>query len=124
MMPGITAPAQPPAATLTQVYSDIFITSCSVCHGMAPNAGLNGGLGMITSKDAFYTAVVGKAATSMVCTGRGTLIVPFQPVQSLLFQVLTSTPPCGMRMPLGMAPLTDAQMAIFEGWIMAGAKND
>ena len=51
-------------------------------------------------------------------------IVPGDPDNSFLLQKLGPTPPIGVRMPNGLPPLSDAQIALVRTWILEGAYDD
>jgi hypothetical protein len=111
------------APTLTEVYDMVYVTNCAVCHGMAPSDNTNGKLGMIRGKQAFYDALVNKPTQGVQCTGKGMYIVPGNPAMSVLVQKVSSTPPCGVEMPVG-GMLQPAEVKMLTDWIMAGAMNN
>ena len=116
-----------PAATFTQIFDMMYPMStnarCTACHSQPPNDVFNGNLSMGMDKASAYMALVGKQSTSSRC-GRMTYVVPGNPDMSLLYLKLTSTPPCGVRMPNGGDMFSAAQLEMVRGWIAAGAKND
>jgi len=74
------------------------------------------------TKDAAYTALVGKTSSSSMCTGE-TYVKAGDAEGSLLYQKVNAAPKCGMRMPPGgMVPASDVEL--LKSWITAGAKND
>lgn len=98
------------------------MAGCGACHGGAANASLNGGFGGLNSKEAAYTALVGKSSSTAMCMGK-TYVKAGSPDESLLYQKVASTPMCGMRMPPG-GMLPADKVAELSAWIMAGAKDD
>ncbi|NUQ80166.1 MAG: hypothetical protein HUU10_01020 [Bacteroidetes bacterium] len=58
---------------------------------------------------------------------RGSVVVPFQPVFSSLFQHINGSVSAGPvatpRMPLNMAPLPDREIALISQWILEGARE-
>jgi hypothetical protein len=70
-----------------------------------------------------YAALVGKTSKSSKCMGMP-LVMPNQPDMSLLLHKVSANPACGNRMPIGGKPLSDAQLGMIRGWILAGAKDD
>jgi hypothetical protein len=126
---GSAAPAPPPAptATFTEVYAMIFPRTtnahCDMCHGLPPFEQSNGSFSTGFDRASTYASMVGKASTSGACQGR-VFVVPGKPEQSLLLQKVLPDPPCGIRMPNGGAPLTDAQNELIRSWITAGALDD
>ncbi len=111
------------APTLTDLYDMVYVTNCAVCHGMMPSDNTNGKLGMIRNKQAFYDALVNKPAQGVQCTGKGMYIVPGNPTMSLLVQKVSSTPPCGVEMPVG-GMLQPTEVKMLTDWIAAGAMNN
>ena len=61
--------------------------------------------------------VVGVSATA-ACGGQN-LADPASPETSILYLKVTDAPPCGSRMPLGSADLTEAEQACLRDWIAA-----
>jgi hypothetical protein len=114
-------------AKFSEIYPALFpsLTNprCDSCHVMPASEVSNGKLHMGMDKATAYAALVGKTAMGKKCIGRP-LVTPGQPEQSLLLQKLGPTPPCGSRMPIGGAPISDAQLEMVRSWIAAGAKND
>lgn len=121
------ASLQAPAATFTQVYQMLFPRTtnahCDMCHGLPPFDQSNGNLTTGMDRASTRAALVGKASGSSMCSGR-VLVVPGQPESSLLLQKVRPNPPCGLRMPIGGATLTDAQVELIRSWIAAGALDD
>lgn len=117
--------ADPP--TFSAIYPLIFPTStkaqCGFCHGLPPNDKSNGNLSVGADKASAYAALVGKSSTSTKCGGKP-FVVPNQPDNSLFYQKLTSTPPCGDHMPLGGDSLSSDQLNQIRSWIELGAKDD
>ena len=109
------------------IFSDIWINNCAVCHGMAASANTNGNLGGLKGgaggKDNFYNTLVNKPAQGAQCMGMGMYIVPGNPAMSLLVQKVSSTPPCGVEMPVG-GMLDAADAKAISDWIQAGALNN
>lgn len=104
------------------MFASSAAAGCGACHGSGPNPSLNGGLGGLNSKEAAHTALVGKASSSAMCSGK-TYVTAGDPEGSLLYQKVAATPMCGMRMPPG-GMLDAANVELLKGWIMAGARND
>ena len=113
--------------TFSAIYPMLFpadtAAKCNSCHSMPASDVSNGRLHMGTDKATAYAALVGPTAAGSKCTGQP-LVVANQPDMSLLLQKLTNTPPCGERMPLGGAPLSEAQLEMVRTWIADGAKDD
>lgn len=115
------------AATFSDIYAMLFprMTNahCDMCHGLPAFDRSNGNLSTGMDKASTYLALVSKASTSSMCSGR-VLVVPGQPDMSLLLQKVMPNPPCGLRMPNGGAALSDAQIEMIRSWIAAGAHDD
>jgi len=94
------------APTFTQVYA-IISSNCTPCH--VPDT--SGGLNMATRA----------AAHTNLLNGR---VTAGSPAMSRLFCKVSGGPGCGSRMPLGRAPLSDADVRVIELWIAAGAPNN
>lgn len=93
---------------LASIQQDIFAKSCeqSGCHGSnQPAAGLD-----LSSANVESVLVNQPAA---LCNG--TVVVPGDPANSVLFQKLNN-PSCGVKMPIGGA-LSDAQIVCVYQWI-------
>ena len=52
------------------------------------------------------------------------IIIANQPCESILYQKIDVAPPFGSRMPLGLPPLSDAQIQLFHDWIAEGALDN
>jgi hypothetical protein len=70
-----------------------------------------------------YAALFEQVSTSLKCSGMS-LVTPGDPEMSLFYLKLTSTPPCGYRMPNGGRALSRAQLQRVHSWIAAGALDD
>jgi len=125
---GATGPTYAP--TFSAIYKEVLTNgmtgNCSAgfCHGAAPSPTGNGNL-LITfaDKQGAYDGLVNHVSTGgTMCEGR-TLVVPGDSANSLVIQKLSATPPCGLRMPIGV-PLSDAHVAQITQWIDLGAPND
>jgi hypothetical protein len=114
-------------AHFSQIYPVIFPTStiarCNFCHSMPASEASNGKLSVGMDAQAAHASLVGRSSASSRCMGKP-LVTPGHPETSLLLQKLGPTPPCGSRMPVGGAALSDAQMELIRSWIAAGALND
>lgn len=121
------AAAAAPAAHFSDIYTMLFprVTNahCDMCHGLPGFDQSNGNLSTGMDKASTYQALVGKPSASSKCAGR-VQVVPGHPEQSLLLQKVMPNPPCGLRMPNGGAPLSDAQVEMIRSWIAAGAHDD
>jgi hypothetical protein len=116
-----------PGAAFSAIYAMIFPRNsnahCDMCHGLPAFDQSNGNLSTGMDKDSTYNALVGKKSMSSMCANK-IIVDPGKPETSLLLQKVMPNPPCGLRMPNGGAPLSDAQIEMIRSWIAAGAKND
>ncbi|MEZ4407019.1 MAG: hypothetical protein R3A52_11140 [Polyangiales bacterium] len=107
--------AGPP--TFTAVYA-IITARCVSCHGGS------GGLNMSTRAMA-HANLVGASAAGSACGSSGlTRVVAGDASRSLLYEKVSGTPSCGVRMPRNVTALTAAQIETIRAWIAAGARND
>lgn len=92
----------------------IFTARCALggCH-----SGASAILGLDLAEGVAHGEIVGVDSTSQPGTLR---VAPGDPAASLLFLKLGPTPPVGQRMPVG-GSLADAEIAVIEAWIAAGA---
>jgi hypothetical protein len=94
------------------VVTRIFIPSCggTGCHSaLAPQQGLD------LESPGVASRIVGVIAKG--CPVK--LADPANPNGSLMYQKLSSSPPCGAQMPLARPPLSDADAACIFDWIVA-----
>jgi hypothetical protein len=114
-------------AKFSEIYPMMFPRTskpqCNNCHGRPADEVGNGNLNMGTDPASAYAALVGKKTPGVKCS-TGVLVVPGDPSSSLFLQKLSPNPPCGDQMPVGGAPLADAQLGMIRSWIAAGAPND
>ena len=93
-----------PPADFARDVEPLLSTSCFPCHGPAAAQG-------DLRLDAREAALKGGAS--------GPAIVPGHAADSLLLKRVSSQ--AGTRMPMGLAPLTDPQIAMLRAWIDQGA---
>jgi hypothetical protein len=113
------------ASTFTQVYA-IISNRCSPCHTTAAGIGVMQGHLDMTSQMAAFMNLVNTPAAGVACTGKGPRVTPGMPDMSVMYLKISldDPAPCGMKMPLGRAPLPQAEADSIESWIMAGAMNN
>ena len=106
-------------ATLTNIQQTIFQTSCAVsgCHaGPQPQQGLD-----LSAGQAFAN-LVGVESRERPTLDR---VAPGTPDASYLVWKIEGRPDIvGVRMPLGRAPLSAAQIALIRQWIAEGAQDN
>jgi hypothetical protein len=90
----------------------IFESRCTPCHISGSSGGLH-----LDPASAAYANLVGKPVSSASCSSR-TRVIPGDPDTSYLMAKLRGdTGICGQRMPRGLPPLPDDEMATIAGWI-------
>lgn len=108
--PGAANNACPPVPTWDADIEPLMAGSCNFCHN-----------GTVSIDYTTYGSVVGAVS---VVTGAA-LVTPGSTFNSYLFEKITSaTPAAGAQMPLGMAPLPQADIDMFETWILRGAPEN
>jgi hypothetical protein len=110
----------PLAVGFAQVQA-IFDAHCVSCH---QEGVLRGGLSL-TAGDS-YAQLVNVSAAGFACASFGQRVLPFNVGASLLSQKVHGTQQCGARMPasdsrIGVAPLTQQELDVIDGWISTGA---
>jgi hypothetical protein len=97
-----------------EVPSTIFTPICatSACHGASIH---QSGLDLAAPVN---VANLLDQPTFEDSDGGFLLIDPVNPLQSALYTKLTATPPFGLQMPYGMAPLSADQIQCVEDWIV------
>lgn len=97
----------------------VFQRNCVACHMTGEE---QGGLGLMPKLA--YDSLVGKQAVQ----GKMARVAPREPERSYLLHKLRGTHldqgGTGARMPLGLEPLGDEDMAQIVAWIAAGAPNN
>ncbi|UXI66735.1 hypothetical protein [Tahibacter amnicola] len=97
----------------------IFDNRCANCHVEqegSPEAGLDLNPGL-----SWYYLVDVPSNQDLTRT----LVVPGQPLNSMLFEKLNcQTPDVGLRMPRGRIPIPIAEQALIYDWILAGAPQE
>lgn len=102
---GCVAPAQGEAVTWDAHIQPLVQATCSPCHLAG---GASGGVSFDTYADTQLLVddcPPGDART----------------LAAVMAEKVAPNPPCGQRMPLGGAPLTDAEVQLFADWVAAGA---
>jgi hypothetical protein len=105
-------------ATFTRVQNEIFTPTCA-------NIGCHDPLGqqsqMVLSAGRAYASTVNVSSVEMPALMR---VKPDDPANSYLYRKITGAGITGDRMPQGLPPLSDAQIALVRNWIRRGAPND
>jgi hypothetical protein len=111
-MPTSASPAPVGAGGCPDI-PDLFSTTCtaSLCHDASNKA-----QGLDLASPHVAARLVGVSATE----GRGLLIDPATPSNSILYLKLTDSPPFGARMPLAQTPLAASTTACVLAWITNG----
>jgi hypothetical protein len=105
------------------IYNNIIAQRCAPCHTTPTGIGVTQGHLDMTSGPVAYQSLVNTATNGIACAGHGTRVIPGNPQQSIMYLKvdLTDAAPCGSKMPLGLAPLSAAEVGQIHDWIMGGA---
>ena len=116
--PGVGGPPIDPTATFTRVQTEIFSPTCAQvgCHNVLGQQSQ-----MVLSAGRAYAATVNVPSVEMPSLRR---VQPGDPASSYLYRKITGAGITGDRMPQGLPPLSDAQIALIRDWIRRGAPND
>ena len=102
---GCNAPAAPASVTWEADIQPIVAQSCAGCH---TGGGTSGGVHFDTYADT-------QVQVSNCPEGQT------RSLAAVMAEKVSPSPPCGGRMPLGGAPLSEAQVQRFADWVAAGA---
>ncbi len=117
-MDGVGDACDATAVSFSNQIQPIFDANCTVCHVVGGIAEFTGQL--LTAEESFDAIVNQPSFQSSFIR-----VVPGDSSASLLFlKVSSNPPPVGSRMPLGGAPLSDADIALIRDWIDQGAANN
>lgn len=122
--PGVTVTIAntTPAATLTQIQTQVFTPSCSGCHnGSQPAGGALPGSQNLTAGNS-YSNLVNVASLEQPGLMR---VKPGDPANSYIIRKLEGTAGIsGERMPQGGPYLDQATIDMIKSWIASGAPNN
>lgn len=107
-----------PSATFTRVQNEIFTPTCSTigCHNPIGRQSE-----LLLTAGRSYAQIVNVRSVEMPSLSR---IAPNDPANSYLYRKIAGAGITGDRMPQGLPPLSDAQIALIRNWIRRGAPND
>jgi hypothetical protein len=116
--PGNGGPPIDPTATFTRVQNEIFTPTCAQlgCHHPIGQQSQ-----LVLTAGQAYAQTVNVASVEMPSLRR---VAPGDPANSYLYRKITGAGITGDRMPQGLPPLSDAQIALVRDWIRRGAPND
>jgi hypothetical protein len=105
-------------ATLTRVQTEIFTPTCARigCHDPLGQQSQ-----LVLTAGRSFEQTVNRASVEMPSLMR---VRPNDPDNSYLFRKITGAGITGDRMPQGLPPLSEAQIALVRDWIRRGAPND
>jgi hypothetical protein len=109
---GVTMTAD--AGGCVDVANNLLPMRCAgpgACHGSGAQS--QDGLDFVTAGIA--TRIVSKHSIS--CPGR-TVVSTAAPDMSVILDRISANPMCGARMPLGLPPLSDADIACVHAWVI------
>lgn len=107
-----------PTATFTRVQNEIFTPTCaqvSCHHPIGQQSQL-----LLTPGNS-YNQIVNVASVETPSLDR---VEPGDPANSYLYRKIIGSGITGDRMPQGLPPLSEAQVALVRDWIRRGAPND
>jgi hypothetical protein len=104
----------PLVASFDSIQANVFEPLCSHCH-----AGANAPAGLRLDAANSYAMLVGVASVERPNLQR---VAPGDPAQSYLIHKLEGTQAIGERMPAGLPPLPQADIAVIRQWIADGAQ--
>lgn len=105
------APATPTLAVLEAAAGSVLAASCADCHGEGPEARFS------LTPAAFARTTVAVASSQIDTLA---LVDPGKPDRSYLLMKVTGDPRIqGKRMPIGKAPLGEAEVKAVADWIAA-----
>ena len=144
-------PQDLPGPMWSEIYWSIMFNECVICHGPPNNnvdqnpnnprgGDIPGGASPaalealdLTGPDATdtsnwpsdsYPAVVDALAYQVTsCPDEGTIVIPFDPQDSVMIQKLRNTQACGTDMP-PLDPISETLIQIVEEWVNLGAPNN
>jgi len=119
---GMPMPLDP---TWTSIYTRVIHPLCGTrCHaGSVPAFRATTHVDLSTQRLA-YDQTVGVAATGTTCSGAGTHVIAGDSANSLLLNLMGTSPSCGVRMPQGVPFATPAQLTVIAQWIDMGAPDN
>ena len=127
------------ANSFTKVYAEVIQPQCSndFCH--YNGVSIRYSALDLSSRVRAYWSLVGLPCMGPACSQSGMRVVPWQPQQSIMYQKLSPSPPCGIQMPAdsttfstngtselkfsGPALSADQQQLIYN-WIQEGAQDN
>lgn len=117
VMDGVVVPEATPPVSFKWRIQSLLSAMCAECHSASGTASF-----LRLTSDASYTALVNQPATKTT----GTLVVPGDSVNSVLYQRVSGTglPAGTARMPFGKGPLSSGNQDIIKIWIDQGANNN
>ena len=107
-----------PSATFTRVQNEVFTPTCARvgCHDTIGQQSQ-----LVLTAGRSYAALVNQPSVQMPAVLR---VAPGDPDASYLYRKITGVNITGARMPGGLPPLGDAQIALVRDWIRRGAPKD
>ncbi|WP_438029455.1 c-type cytochrome domain-containing protein [Sorangium sp. So ce233] len=119
--PAATTAATGPDPATTTTATGPAPTGCAEAPALVTMRCANAGCHDANSKQAGLSLAAGweTMARGQTSACGGMVLVPGDPDASSIYTKVTPTPPCNNRMPLGGAPLSDAEMACLHDYIAA-----
>ena len=125
------------ANSFTKVYAEVIRPQCNndFCH--FNGVSIRYSALDLSSKVRAYSSLVGLPCMGPACSQSGMRVVPGQPGQSIMYQKLLPSPPCGIQMPADSTTfstngtselkfsgpaLSADQLQLVHDWIQQGAQ--
>jgi hypothetical protein len=129
----------PSANSFTKVYEDVIQPKCSNDYCHYNGVSIRYSALDLSSKVRAYWSLIGLPCLGPACSQSGMRVVPWQPDQSIMYQKLLPSPPCGIQMPAdsttfytngtsdlkfsGTALAAD-DLQLIHDWIQEGAQDN
>ena len=99
---------------VNDVMRDLIVPKCATasCHSAMARAG-----GLDLESANLGARLINVPATSAACAPRALVTINGGVVDGVLFGRLIETPPCGLRMPLGIAGLSAQEIDCLKGYV-------
>lgn len=136
---GCGSNAPPSPNSFTRVYAEVIQPKCSndFCH--FNSVSIRYSALDLSSQVRSYWSLVGQPGIGPACSQNGLRVAPGRPNDSILYQKLLPSPPCGIQMPADTATfstngtsnltfsgpaLSADQLQLIHDWIQEGAQNN
>lgn len=108
---------------VSDVHRDLIVAKCATasCHSAMAHAG-----SLDLESANLGARLINVPSTSAACAPRALVTINGATVDGVFFGRLQEMPPCGLRMPLGMAGLTAQEIDCLKGYVrtLSGSSSD